>query len=80
MCNGAVKQVSAGVATCNIKGRDSFGNVETGLEMLFTWPKPVSDWLTQRRVARPIETTVQCLLKLVSHHRCTQVSAKGFNM
>ena len=32
------KKVSAGVAPCNIKGRKSFGNVETGLEMLFTWP------------------------------------------
>ena len=52
MCNGPAKKVSAGDAPCNIKGRKSFGNVETGLEMLFTTPQPVSDWLTQRSVTR----------------------------
>ena len=54
MCNGAAKKVSADFAPCNIKGRHSFGNVETGLEMLFTWPQPVSDWLTLRSVTRLI--------------------------
>ena len=34
MCNGAAKQVSAGIAPCNIKCRSLFGNVETGLKML----------------------------------------------
>ena len=33
-CNDAAKNVSAGVASCNIKRRNLFGNVETGLEML----------------------------------------------
>ena len=35
MCNGAAKQVavSSAVAPCKIKGRHSFGNVETGLEV-----------------------------------------------
>ena len=34
VCNGAAKQVSAGVAPCNIKCRNLFGNVKTGLKML----------------------------------------------
>ena len=34
MCNGAAKKVQQ----CNIRGRNSFGNVETGLEILFTYP------------------------------------------
>ena len=47
MCNGPAKKVSAGIALCNIKGRKLFGNVETGLEMLFTLPKPSSCWLSK---------------------------------
>ena len=30
MCNGAAKQVSAGLPACNISGRTSFGNVVVG--------------------------------------------------
>ena len=33
MCNGAAKYVSAGVAPCDIKGRNLFGNVKAGLEI-----------------------------------------------
>ena len=131
MCNGAPKQVSAGVAPCNIKRRNLFRNVEIGLKMNHGRLGPVSDWLTQRSVTRPSKTsftkwyytvklwffsplrplravaevesgstfretclatevqkvsrnrpcyTVQRLLKLVSQRRCTQVSAKSFNV
>ena len=58
MCNGGAKQVTAGIAPCTIKGRNSLGKVETGLEMLFTWPAvAVSDWLMQRSETRPRETS-----------------------
>ena len=130
MCNGAAKQVSAGIAPCSIKCRNLFRNVEIGLKMNHGRLVPVSDWLTQRNVTRSSETsftkwcytvklwffhhcdhceplevesgstfretclatevqkvsrnrpcyTVQRLLKLVSLRRCTQVSAKSFNV
>ena len=35
-CNDSAKEVSAGVAPCNVKGRNFFGNVKTGLKMLFS--------------------------------------------
>ena len=71
MCNGAAKQVSTGIAPCNIKCRNLFGNVETGLKMLspdsrnisryqfhaLGRERAVSDWLTQRSVTRPNETS-----------------------
>ena len=41
MCNGAAKQVSAGVAPCDIKSRNLFGNVKAGLEILFIPISPV---------------------------------------
>ena len=63
VCNGAADQVLADVATCNIKGR----NVETGLGM-FTWPKPVSDWLTQRSVIGPSESGVTQWNSCFYHH------------
>ena len=30
------EEVSAGIALCNIKGQNLFGNIETGLQMLFS--------------------------------------------
>ena len=48
MCNGAAKQVSAGLAPCNIKCLNLFRNVEIGLKMNHGRLVPVSDWLTQR--------------------------------
>ena len=57
MCNGATKEVSAGIAPCNIKCRNLFANVETGLKMNHGRLIPVSDWLTQRSVRRPSETS-----------------------
>ena len=56
------KNVLAGVAPSNIKGGSSFRNVESGLEMLFAWPYPVSDWLTQRSVTRPSETSFEVVV------------------
>ena len=57
VCNGAPKQVSAGVAPCNIKRRNLFRNVEIGLKMNHGRLGPVSDWLTQRSVTRPSKTS-----------------------
>lgn len=53
MRNGVAKQVSAGVTPINIKGRNLFENVKTGLE---TFVVRVSDWLTHRTETRPSET------------------------
>ena len=70
LCTTALqKNVSAGVAPCNIKSRNLFGNFETGLEMLFSsapllWTStlamsqsrvvvPFSDWFTQRSITGP---------------------------
>ena len=73
MCNGAPKQVSAGVAPCNIKRRNLFRNVEIGLKMNHGRLGPVSDWLTQRSVTRPSKTsfTKWCYtVKLWFFHHC----------
>ena len=67
MCNGPEKNVLAGVGRPNLKSRNLFGNVETGLEMLFSsaillWTLVMNqsrvvvtffDSLTQRSVTRP---------------------------
>ena len=127
MCNGAVKQVSAGVAPCNIKVETRSGTLKLVSKFALAgfcfayaanYNKPEQDQfhkvvlhgetlvfittaiavtvaeiessstflklVSQRKFKQFSQNrscyTVQCLLKLVPQHRCSQVSAKSFNV
>ena len=88
--NVSSKQVSADVAPSNIKSRNLFHNVETGLTMLLSSAilfqmlamnhgrlvVPFSDWLTQRRVTSPSEVVRNFTIISLFHSDCLFMNLK----